>query len=105
MKEAIEAAQRYDLNNPNSPFYLGKKSDLFLLNEYLHGKKSGYNTNFLGLKKSVLAPARYDHVDIGNKILAEQKTKKWLAGGAIAVAAAFLLRGKIPFIGKFLKKI
>ena len=106
----IRKAQQ-ELSNPSSPFYIGNGSSFSRLNNYLNGYgygnfRGGINTNYFGAnKKMYLAPPSTDKFELYHKAVAQNQTKKWIAGGLAAVAGFFLLRGKIPFIGKFLKKL
>ena len=106
----IRKAQQ-ELANPASPFYLGNGTSLQRLDSYLKGYgygnfSGGINTNYFGAnKKMYLAPPSRDKFELYNKAVAQNQTKRWIAGGLAAIAGLFLLRGKIPFIGKFLKKL
>ncbi len=99
---------QHELNNPNSAFYLGNPSTYEQINNLIHGgmQSQEIRTNYFGKDKNkYLSPPTTDSVEILNKVKKERKTLNWVIGGSIAAVIGFLFRGKIPIIGKLLKKL
>lgn len=94
-----------ELKNPMSPYYLGGYSSLENLDNYMY--RGGYNTNYFGSNAyNYLAPRNCDTVEIYHR---EQEARRqrniWTGIGIAALAiGGWLCRGKIPLIGKYLKK-
>ena len=103
----IKAAEQ-ELNNPMSPYYIGKPTVPEQIRGFLNGTGrvdtvGRYNTNYFGPnKKFFLAQPSVDTVQIHNKIR-QRKDFNYLVGrvalGTAAVVSLLLLR-KIPGVGK-----
>ena len=99
--DGVYARAKDELNNPLSPYYLGATSSLQGLDNYLRG----YNTNYFGGNAyQYLAPRQADSVEIYHKAHEARKKRNTWIGIGIAAIAAYIFRGKIPLIGKYLKK-
>ncbi len=111
MEDSTFASVQRELNNPDSIYYLGGPSSYEKLQNFLNGYGiNGINTNYFGKNaKNYLARAEQDAF-VHNKIMQDiDKRNKWetgllWAGVALTTGLAYIFRGKIPFIGKFLKK-
>ena len=89
-----------ELNNPDSPYYLGAPSSIERLRSYMGEIK----TNYFGPDaKRYLARRNVDSFELLEKMREKRSQRNWLYA-ALGITA-FLFRGKIPIIGKFLKKI
>ena len=112
MEDSTLASVKQELNNPDSPYYLGKPSTIEQIQNFLNGyNNKGINTNYFGENaKQYLSRSEYDyfiHNKMMNEIENKNKNKAWTLGiGAVLLTSmAYLFRGKIPLIGRFLKKI
>ena len=109
MEDSTFVNARYELNDPNSVYYLGRPSVYEELQNYLHGY-GGRGTNYFGRNaRNYISRTERDcfiHNKIMNDIEKKNKFEAWAVGiGAVALAGlAYVFRGKIPLIGKFLKK-
>lgn len=92
-----------ELNDPNSPYYLGRPSSISQIDSYLRG---GYRTNYFGPNASRYLSSLDHDAFMLQKSRDRRNNENLLTFLGIGVAAitAWCLRGKIPFIGKFLKK-
>lgn len=111
MDDLTFANVREELNNPNSPYYLGSPSTYEKIQDFLRSyNNKGINTNYFGGNaKNYLSRAESDyfiHNKMMNEIEQKNKFKAWTLGIGMATAAglAYIFRGKIPLIGRFLKK-
>lgn len=92
-----------ELNDPNSPYYLGRPSSIEQINSYLRGE---YRTNYFGPSASRYLSSLDRDAFMLQKAKDRENNERILTffGVGIAAITAWCLRGKIPFIGKFLKK-
>ena len=99
--DGVFSRAQAELNDPMSPYYLGAPSTMDRIDGYLR------RTNYFGPNaRNYLAQPTCDSVEILERMRERRTKRNWLYGLGIAAAAvtAYLFRGKIPLIGKFLKK-
>ena len=90
-----------EINNPNSPYYIGGPSIQQQIQNVLNS--GNYKTNYFGSSaRGILAQPNADCVQFKNKISERKKIKDIieLAGVATTAVIGFLLLRKIPGFGK-----
>jgi len=100
MDAAISRAEA-ELRDPNSIYYIGGPSSIEKVHNYLN------RTNYFGSDAHrYLAPRTCDTVEIYSRCHERREKRRWFYTIGIIGAAilAYMGRGKIPLIGKFLKK-
>ena len=102
--EAVFKRAQAETLDPNSPYYIYGPSSVELIDKYTNT----IDTNYFGPNaKNYLARNNMDSFEMLDKMREKRTKRNWMYGIGIAAAAigAYLFRGKIPFIGKFLKKV
>ena len=101
MSYVIDALKR-DLNDPNSPYYLGQPTT----SEYIQNMLKGINTHYFGSnKKTFLAQPQSDMVQIMRNAKENNNKNNWLktaTAAVLGVAGIFLLK-KVPIVSSILK--
>ena len=95
-----------EINNPNSPYYIGGPSIHQQIQNVLNS--GNYKTNYFGSSaRGILAQPNADCVQFKNKNSERKKIKDiiGLVGAATTAVIAFLLLRKIPGSGKALSSV